>query len=135
MTTDKRKYLTQTQAAQHRATISSLLSNEPGREYSTDEVAHNLGLSARTAGQLLGGMARGGLIAGPHPKGGKKWWAWPIDRVPETPAPAKPSKPAPQGKPPQGKPPKEIELQLNGTLIVVGRNERTGRIRITIEEV
>lgn len=116
--------------AAHRAKISALLSNEPGREFKTSEVAAHLGVSPYVAGQLLRGMANGKLITQSGVPSNKKW-SWPIgnDTPPadDTPPPAK-LRTAP---PPT--PAKEIELEAFGITIIVGRNERTGRLRITLE--
>lgn len=117
------------EGAQHRATISAYLSNNPGR-HTTEEVTAQLpGVSARTAGQLLRHMAATGLIAPMEREGNKKFWRWKEEReivVPEavTKRQAKPVSNA-----------KEIELLLGGLLVIVGKNEKTGRIRITLEEV
>jgi hypothetical protein len=134
MTSTPKKHLTHTQAAQARANISSLLSGDPDREFNTDEVAEHLGYNARTAGQLLGGMAKGGLIVFIGRREKKKWWMWPTNKAPKTDAPvdsAPPSRQRVKAHPPT---PKEVELEVFGITIIVGRNETTGRLRITLED-
>ena len=117
-----------TQAAQLRATISALLAAEPGRSFSTEEVSNVLAQSARTTGQIMGGMARGGLIIALGRQGKQQHWQWPDNREspPEDNAVVVASKR-------KANPAKEVELEAFGITIVVGRNERTGRLRIVLE--
>jgi len=120
------------EAAQLRATISSVLSADPGKNFSTEEVAQAVGQSPRTTGQILGGMARGGLINGPLKVKGQhkfKFWAWPTNKAAGDDPPPEEHK----AKPHKAHPPKEVELEAFGITIVVGRNEKTGRLRITLE--
>ena len=118
------------EAAQLRATISSILSAQPGQIFSTDEVASAIGQGARTTGQILGGMARGKLIEGPIKQKGVrgKCWRWPTTAVVE--ATGHPSGVRPRRA---THPAKEVELEAFGITIIVGRNEATGRLRITLE--
>lgn len=120
-----------TEAAQIRATLSSLLSADPGREFSTEEMAAAIGQGSRTTGQILGGMARGKLIAGPSKVKGKKgkFWAWPVDKAPSEELPATPTRRTKSNATPVD----EVELCIGGMTVIVGRNEATGRIRITLE--
>jgi len=124
------------EAAQLRATISSILSAQPGQILSTDEVASAIGQGARTTGQILGGMARGKLIEGPIKQKGVrgKCWRWPTAAVAEAP----PTTGHPSGVRPRRATTttaKEIELEIGGISVVVGRNPATGRLRIILEEV
>ncbi len=76
-------------------------------------------------GNLLSGMAKNGLIRAQRE--GMKNFYFPADSKPEvastTQTVVKPKRP-----------PKDIELNVGGTTIIIGRNAATGRLRITIEE-
>lgn len=118
------------EAAKARALISQVLSADPGKEFTTGEVATVIGLNQRTTGQILGGMARGNLIMSNGVTGKGKRWSWPEDAPPsEAPTRRKYSK---RGSNIAAA--KEIELSMAGIQIVVGRNPATGRLRIILEE-
>lgn len=122
-----------------RAKISAFLSNNPG-EHFTQAVAAHLEISPHSAGQMLGAMARDGLIPlpgkGKGEHGSKKTWRWQADM----PAPAPTPAPAAASVAPIVRPSHtgrasvadEVELVLGGTTLIVGRNEITGRIRIIV---
>lgn len=125
------------ETAKARARISATLSADPGRDLTTEEVAKAIGLPPRTTGQLLGGMHRGNLIADNGKKGKYRRWAWPLSRIPttadETAGPAAmPAAPRPRSATPTTAA-KEIELEIDGITIVVGRNPATGRFRVVLE--
>lgn len=123
------------EAAQHRAHISAFLSNHPG-EHHTEEVAKAVGLTPRTAGQLLGGMARGELIESLGKRGKHAYWQWPQDAPKDgaiTGDNAPPLSPTPRATPKGVNPRKELELEIDGITIVVGRNPATGRFRVVLE--
>lgn len=120
------------QAAQLRANISSFLFNNSG-QHTTEEVATQLGVSNRTAGQLLLHMAKSKLIAPMEKNGTKKLWRWPEGQaIASTNEAAVATKK--QSKPKSVHATAEVELVLGGLLVIVGKNEQTGRIRITLEE-
>lgn len=117
-----------TEKAQARASISAYLSNNPGQR-STEDVATAIGISARTAGQMLGAMSRGKLIRFNGKAGKAKRWSWPVVAGTDVqPSPEKHSKRTTTTAP------KELELVIDGLQIVVGKNPATGRLRIVIEE-
>lgn len=119
------------EAAQLRANISSFLFNNPGK-HGTEKVASHFGISNRTAGQILLHMAKSGLIAPMEKQGTKKLWSWPEGKeaVPAgEPVVLKSQK---SGKPAHA--PKEVELVVGGILVIIGKNEKTGRLRITLED-
>lgn len=112
------------EAAQHRANASAFLSNNPGK-HSTEEVAKHLNVTNRTAGQILLHMAKTGLISPMETAAGnKKLWSWPEGQT---------ATEAPKAQR-VSKPPKEVELVYGGVLVIIGKNEKTGRLRITLEE-
>ena len=123
--------LNKVEVAQARASISHYLSTNPG-EQSTESVAVNVGHSPRTTGQILGGMAKNGLINYVRKQGRHKFWSW-IKTKPNG-AAGEPEPPAQQMISKPGNPAKEIELSIAGLQIVVGRNPATGRLRIVLEE-
>lgn len=123
------------EAAGLKARMSAFLSNNPGK-HSTEEVAKVVGVSNRTAGQVLLHMSKAGLIAPMERKGTTKLWSWPegatplsVDQIVAVAATAKVQK----ADKPVAKA-KEIELVFSGLLVVIGKNEKTGRLRITLEE-
>jgi hypothetical protein len=61
--------------AQARANATSFLRTNPGK-HSVEEIATHLGVSVRSAGQVLGHMAKNKLIPLPAVSEGKKhyWW-------------------------------------------------------------
>lgn len=120
------------EAAQLRANISAYLSNNL-RRHETAEVAKAVNVSNRSAGQMLRAMAQAKLIAPMETApGGRKLWSW-GEGVAPAPAPEDGRK---RGMPVQQAPhpPKEVELVVHGVLVIIGKNEKTGRLRITLEE-
>lgn len=118
--------------AQRRASISSYLSNNLGPR-TTQEIAASMpDVSLRTVGQMLGAMARNKLIGPMVKKGSKKMWQWPVNGKAEEPAPQVIStKPIASKR--ASTPVKEIELEIDGLTVIVGRNPATGRFRVILE--
>ncbi len=132
--------------AQARASISAYLSNNPGRHLAMD-VAKAVGMVPKSAGMLMAGMAKQGLIPMPTTKNNKKLWCWVAENDKKV-SPVRKESPTPENIP---KPAKRapmakldaVEIALGRTTlvierdqfntVVVGLNEITGRIRITIE--
>lgn len=114
------------ETAQARASISAFLANHPGWHYS-EEVAKSTELSSRTAGLLMAAMSKQGLISPPRTKANRKQWRW----QPEAEAPAVPPAPKPSNTGKAGAR-DEVELVVNGRVILIGTNEITGRLRIVL---
>lgn len=115
------------EGAQTRANITGFLTMTPGF-HTVAAIAEAVGLSRMSAGQHLALMAKDKLIRFKKDgtskmygsKGGKN------DIVAES--------PVDEEKPRRIRTTKDVELLVHGTLIIVGRNPRTGRLRIILED-
>jgi hypothetical protein len=117
-------------AAQARAAISGYLAQNPGPHPARD-VAEALGMLPRVAGQYMRHMSNEKLVIMRKQEGENVYSLKEGDNdLVMGEAKAKKSHKAI----PKSKNGKEVELSINGTLIVVGRNPTSGRIRITLEE-
>lgn len=132
--------------ARARAAISAFLSNHPGRHLAADiakelKATSGLDLSAKSVGTITAAMAKQKLLPAPLKKDNRKLWAWKV----EEPAAPTPEETQPPPKRRGGKPMadlSEVEIALGRTTliiqrdqfdtVIVGLNEITGRIRITI---
>lgn len=107
--------------AKARAAIQGYLSQNPG-EHKVFELSEALSMTRGTAGQHLAHMAKSGLI-NLRKEGTSKLYS--NGEIKEPAAKSKAVK-VPKGR--------DVELVVSGTLIVIGRNPSTGRLRITLEE-
>lgn len=143
---------TDVEAAKLRANISAFLQNNRGPQ-SVKAVAAHAGVSNRSAGQTLRHMSSNGLISPPtSAKGGGKAYAWkngngassnvPATTPATTPAGSfEPLSKGGQRRANSSKAP-EIELVIGNVLLIAGqhdvvtvaRNEKTGRMRVTVLE-
>lgn len=123
------------EAAKARALISQALSADPGRDLTTEEIAKTIGVPSRTTGQLLGGMHRGNLITDNGKKGKSRRWAWPLNRIASADTDAEPPMPPAPAPRKLANAAKEIELEIAGLSVIVGRNPATGRLRIILDEL
>jgi DNA-binding transcriptional ArsR family regulator len=117
--------------AQNRAAISAYLAQNPG-EHSVAEVAEALGINRSTVGQHLASMSKGrGKLATVRKEGTAKMYQS------TSPAPLDSSawRSSARRKKRAVTAAKDVELVVGGTLIVLGRNPDTGRLRITLEDV
>lgn len=124
------------EGAERRAAISTFLAQNPG-EHKPVDIGKNLGMRANVAGRVLQEMASNGVIPKPRVEKGIKFY-----RDSNTPAPEgtkrkytrRTSTTTHEGlqKIAKGK---DVELVVGGTMIVIGRNSSTGRLRITLEDV
>lgn len=113
--------------AQRRAAIGTYLAQNPG-EHSVAEIATALDLKATTTGLALKAMAENGLVPEARREGGLNYYRDGGDIAPKrtyTKRAAKTVAPAA----------KDVELVVGGTMIIIGRNSDTGRIRITLEDL
>lgn len=122
--------ISKVEAAKARALITQFVRNHHG-EHSTEQVSAAIGLSTRTTGQILGGMVKGELIADNGKTGKYRRWLWPDQPLPENDDPESP--PTRAKVPKRSIAAKEIELEIDGITIVVGRNPTTGRFRVVLE--
>lgn len=119
--------------AHGRAAITAWLSQNAG-EHSVEEVATGTGMSRGTVGQHLARMANEGLIPPVHQVGTAKFYRGNGHPTVLSSSVRKPPVAAPAKKP-LGVSAKDIEIVIDGTLIVVTRNPANGRKRILIEDL
>jgi DNA-binding Lrp family transcriptional regulator len=134
--------------AQQRAVITGYLHQNPGERTITD-VVDATGLSKYTVSHRLHEMADDGLIKAVGQNTGRRYLV--LSEGPEQPELAQHEEvvmgeekktkkaktvPAKALKTPRSAPVavKDVELVINNTLIILGRNPATGRLRITLEE-
>lgn len=111
--------------ASRRAALSSYLSQNPG-EHSVSDIAEALSLRANVAGKVLKDMADNGLIPQPRREGGYNYYRDGGDVAPTK---------RPYTRKPKTVSAKDVELVVGGTLIIIGRNADTGRLRITLDDI
>lgn len=109
-------------AAQLRANITAYLNQRSGEQFTVAEIAEGLGTNVNAVGRMAKKMAEDGLIFHAGQFRGKA-----IYMSAESPLEVRPSKKVGAAK--------EVELVIGGMLVVVGRNEKTGRVRVTLEEL
>lgn len=117
---------TMVKGAQDRATLSTWLAKNPG-EHRVSAVAEAVGIDLGYAGRMLKAMAEGGLIK-LRSSGANKFYSWSEEPVPTAEAKRKYNK-REQRAPVMT----EVEFLIGTTLITMGRNPATGRLRITLE--
>lgn len=116
--------------AQRRAAVTSYLASNAG-EHSVAEIAAATGMRPNVAGKTLSVMADNGLVPAARREGGINYYRDGGDVAPNgvkrtyTKRQAKPAAVAA----------KDVELVVGGTMIIIGRNADTGRLRITLEDV
>jgi predicted DNA-binding transcriptional regulator len=115
--------------AQKRAAIMGWLVQNPGM-HTVADIAEGLGISNGSAGLMLYHMAHDGLVTSGEIEAGKRTYS----------AGGKPPDEVLQEEPEQvrrrrRKGTREVELVVAGTMIVIGRNPETGRLRISLEDV
>ena len=116
--------------AERRAALTGYLVNNAG-EHQVADIAKALGLRANVAGKVLKDMADNGLVPQPRRDGGYNYYHAGEDVSPVKRTYTKRAKTAPSS----ASSAKDVELVVGGTLIIVGRNAETGRIRITLEDL
>ena len=106
---------------------------------STEQIAKHLGITHKEASYTAKRLADNGLLKMKREGVANMYssanaWTGPA-RPPAAPsATPAPSAPILRGQPTNGtQAAKEIELVVSGVVIVIGKNDKTGRIRITIE--
>jgi DNA-binding transcriptional ArsR family regulator len=110
--------------AERRSNILAFLVQNEG-EHSVAEIAGAINLRPNVVGLTLKSLADSGLVSPPRRESGQNYY-----QNGEAPTPkrayTKKSKPSAA---------KDVELVVGGTLIIVGRNAETGRLRITLEDL
>ena len=114
-------------AAKLRANITSFLSKHPDTQYTVSEIADGIKANLNAVGRAAKKMAADELIVDAGKVQGKRLYMS-TKALPAQDEFGPPVKRAPRSA-------KEVELVVNGTLVVVGRNEKTGRIRIVLEDI
>lgn len=112
-------------AAQLRANITAFLNKDPQTQYTVAEIADGIKGNLNAVGRATKQMAADELIVDAGTYRGKHLYMS-TNSLP-TQEPVKRTRCFPALK--------EVELVVNGTLVVVGRNEKTGRIRIVLEDI
>lgn len=127
-------------AAERRAKVIAFVNSMGGVAVSKDQIAENLGITPKEAFYTAKRLADNGLI-----RMKREGVANLYSTSNGHPAPAQPPKAPTSAAPTQSSPilagqpkngaqaAKEIELVVSGVVIVIGKNDKTGRIRITIE--
>ena len=117
--------------AKRRAAIVGLLNSNPAVKYSLVNIAEALGDSAKYVDYAVQRLVESDLVN--MDKVGNVKWFYAKDR--NAPKEPKASTPPKSTKVTKNKvTEKDVELVIGGVLIVVGRNEGTGRLRIVITE-
>lgn len=111
-------------AAQLRANITAFLNKDPQTQYTVAEIADGIKANLNAVGRATKQMAADELIVDAGTFRGKHLYMS-TGALPEFGPPVKRPRRAAE----------EVELMLGGVLVVVGRNEKTGRIRIVLEDV
>jgi hypothetical protein len=112
------------EAAERRASITAFLRRNSGKQLTVADIAEALEDTVHATGRACAKMAADGLILHAGQFQGKQLY---MD--------ATTSGPPPEPKVKKRRAVEEVELVMGGVLVVVGRNEKTGRIRVTLEEV
>jgi DNA-binding transcriptional ArsR family regulator len=114
--------------AQRRAALSGYLAENPG-EHAVAAIAAALDMRPNVVGKTLKDMADNGLVPQGRREDGINYYRDGADVAPVKIKRSWNRRPKPETSA------KDVELVVGGTLIIVGRNADTGRIRITLEDL
>lgn len=115
--------------AERRSLILGYLTQHEG-EHSVADIAATLKLRPNVVGKTLSDMAENGLVPPGRREGGFNYFhAGPVEEQPVKRTYNK------RSKSDKAEAVKDIELVVGGTMIVIGRNANTGRIRIVLEDI